>query len=150
MRTTVALDDDLAAHVDAQRPQDDASDAEAVRECIRRSQELTDCHAERNRLREELDALEESHDEEIAELEAEFETELKHKQARIDDLTNQLAEAHSRIDTTNELVRRVDSELSARERRERRERKRAEAGLATRLKWSLFGMDLSDDENGSA
>ena len=39
-----------------------------------------------------------------------------------DDLTSQLAEAHSRIDTTNELVRRVDSELSARERRERRER----------------------------
>ena len=63
-----------------------------------------------------------------------------------DDLTSQLAEAHSRIDTTNELVRRVDSELSARERRERRERKRAEAGLATRLRWSIFGMDLSEDD----
>ena len=111
-----------------------------------RSQELTDCHDERDRLREELDALEESHAEEIAALEDEYETELQHKQAHIDDLTSQLAEAHSRIDTTDELVRRVDSELSARERRERRERKRAEAGLATRLRWSIFGMDLSEDD----
>lgn len=147
MRTTVALDDDLAAHVDAQRPQDSDSDAEAVRECIRRSQELTDCREECANLREELDGLRESHEQEVAVLREDYETELQHKQARIDELNSKLAEAHSRIETTNELVSRVDSELSARERREQRERKRAEAGLATRIKWSLFGMDLSDDEN---
>jgi len=43
MRTTVTLDDDLAAHVDAVRPQPDDPDAEAVRECIRRSQRLAEC-----------------------------------------------------------------------------------------------------------
>lgn len=37
MRTTVTLDDDLAAYVD---DQDASSDAEAVRQCIRRCREL--------------------------------------------------------------------------------------------------------------
>ena len=55
MRTTVSLDDDLAAHVDAQRPQPEDSDAEAVRECIRRSQRLDECRDRVAELEQELD-----------------------------------------------------------------------------------------------
>jgi len=123
MRTTVSLDDELAEHVDAVRPQDAESDAEAVRECVRRSQRVDELNGRVD----------------------ELETEIEHKQARIDELNNKLAEAHSRIDTTNELVERVEGELTARERREQRERKKAEAGLLTRAKWSVFGMDLSKE-----
>jgi len=42
MRVTVRLDDSLAEHVEAVRPDADDSDAEAVRECIRRSRRLDD------------------------------------------------------------------------------------------------------------
>jgi len=40
MRATVRLDDSLASHVESVRQDDETSDAEAVRECIRRSQEV--------------------------------------------------------------------------------------------------------------
>ena len=112
MRTTVALDDDLAAHVDAQRPSADASDAEAVRECVRRSKRLADAEAD------------------IADLQAE----LAGKDARIDDLQRQLAAANRRIDVTNELVRAVEREQTLHE-------KKAKAGIVTRAKWWFVGMD---------
>lgn len=124
MRTTVSLDDELSEHVDAVRPPDAESDAEAVRECVRRSQRVDDLEARVE----------------------ELETEIEHKDARIRELNNKLAEAHSRIDTTNELVSRVEGELTARERRERRERKKAQAGVVRRAKWAVFGMDLSEEE----
>ena len=115
MRTTVALDDALAAHVDAQRPSPDASDAEAVRECVRRSRSLEDAEAN------------------IADLEAE----LQSKDARIDDLQRQLAATNQRIDVTNELVAAVEREQTLHE-------KKARAGIVTRAKWWIVGMD--DDE----
>jgi len=133
MRTTVTLDDDHVAHLDAIREHDDEPDAAVVRRCVERSQELT---AAEQRLTE--------CEQELTELESEYETEIEHKDARIRELNNKLAEAHSRIDTTNELVERVEGELTARERREQRERKKAEAGLLTRVRWSVFGMDLDD------
>lgn len=40
MRVTVRLSDPLASHVDDVRQDDETSDAEAARECIRRSKEL--------------------------------------------------------------------------------------------------------------
>lgn len=55
MRTTVTLNDDLAEHVDAVRPSPDESDAEAVRECIRRSQELDGCRERVRDLEQELE-----------------------------------------------------------------------------------------------
>jgi septal ring factor EnvC (AmiA/AmiB activator) len=45
MRVTVRLSDALAAHVDAVRQDSETSDAEAVRECIRRSQSLGELEA---------------------------------------------------------------------------------------------------------
>ena len=116
MRTTVALNDDLAAHVDAQRPSSDASDAEAVRECVRRSKRLADAEAD-------IDDLE---------------RQLASKDARIDDLQRQLAATNQRIDVTNELVAAVEREQTLSE-------KKAKAGIVTRAKWAVFGMDLSDE-----
>jgi len=112
MRTTVALNDDLAAHVDAQRPSNDASDAEALRECVRRSKRLDDVEAT------------------IADLEGE----LQRAEARADDLQRQLAAANSRIDVTNELVAAVEREQTLSE-------KKAKAGIVTRAKWWFVGMD---------
>ncbi|WP_227380229.1 hypothetical protein [Haladaptatus halobius] len=43
--------------------------------------------------------------------------------------------ANSRIDASNELVERVEEEQSL-------ARRKAEAGLVTRAKWTLFGMDV--------
>jgi len=57
MRTTVSLDDALAAHVDEIRPQADDSDAEAVREAIRRSQRLDECQARVAELETEAERL---------------------------------------------------------------------------------------------
>ena len=55
MRTTVRISDDaLAAHVDAR---DASSDAEAMRECIRRSRELEECRERVARLEQEVDRL---------------------------------------------------------------------------------------------
>ena len=134
MRTTVTLDDEHVEHLDAIRESEDEPDAAVVRRCVERSQRLT---AAEQRVTEV--------EQELTELEAEYETEIEHKDARIRELNNKLAEAHSRIDTTNELVERVEGELTARERREQRERKKAEAGLVRKAKWAVFGMDLNDE-----
>jgi len=125
MRTTVRLDDDLASHVDAIRCDADDSDAEAVREAIRRSKRVDELEAQ-------VDALE---------------TELRQTEAQLDEANRKLQEAHSSIETTNELVRKVDSEIEVRQQeaeltreRRRRENKKEDAGALTRVKWALFGM----------
>jgi|APHM01.1.fsa_nt_gi hypothetical protein len=57
MRTTLRLSDDLSSHVDDVRHDDDTSHAEAVRECIRRSQQLDDVEARVDELETEVDRL---------------------------------------------------------------------------------------------
>jgi len=112
MRTTVTLDDTQVEHLDAIRESDDEPDAAVVRRCVERSQELTDA------------------EQRVEELE----TEVQQHQAEIDRLNRKLQEAHGAIETTNELVRKVDSDLSARERKQR-------ASVVQRTKWWLVGMD---------
>lgn len=92
MRTTVSLPDELAAHVDAVRPSDDASDAEAVRECIRRSQRLNDVQAD-----------------------------LRDAEARITELQNQLQAVNQRTEEHQELVRYVEQERELQQRQEARQ-----------------------------
>lgn len=108
MRTTVSLPDDLAEHVDDVRASADDSDAQAIRDCVRRSQQLAECRRERDAAR-----------------------------AQVDELRSQLMHANQRIDAANEIVAWAESERSLEERR-------ARAGLATRAKWWLFGMDDGD------
>jgi hypothetical protein len=91
MRVTVRLNDSLASHVDAVRHDDETSDAEAVRECIRRSLEL-------DAVRDDLDRAE----------------------ARVDELENQLAAVQERQEQHDELVEYVEEEKSIQQRREER------------------------------
>ena len=103
--------------VDASRHDADTSDAEAVRECIRRSQRVAE-------LDQRIDELE---------------TELQQTEAELAEANKRLREAHSRIETTNELVQKVDSDLGARERKQR-------ASVLQRAKWWAFGMDDGEEE----
>lgn len=113
MRATVRLDDSLASHVDAVRQDSETSDAEAVRECIRRSQRLDDAHDRIDDLEKEVERLK--------------------REKRI-----VLEERNEK----QELARYA-------ERRRTLEEQRAAAGLATRAKWWLFGMDDEGETAGS-
>lgn len=62
----------------------------------------------------------------------ELEDELQHAEAERDDLQRQLAAANQRIDATNEIVRYVEDERTA-------EQRRREASAVTRAKWWLLG-----------
>ena len=123
MRTTVTLADGHVEHLDSIRESEEEPDAAVVRRCVERSQRLTAAE-------QRIDDLE---------------TELRHTEAELDEANKRLREAHSRIETTNELVQKVDSDLSARERRERREERKDQAGVLTRAKWWLVGMDDGED-----
>jgi septal ring factor EnvC (AmiA/AmiB activator) len=68
----------------------------------------------------------------------ELETEVEQQQARINELENELAETRSRLEVSNELVEYVEDEKTAQERWR-------QAGLLTKAKWSVFGMDDSDE-----
>lgn len=109
-RVTATLKDEHAKYLEAVKEEEHLdSDAAAVRACIERAQECDDAQQR------------------VAELEA-----------CVDEQRDELAAAHSRIDTTNELVEYVEEERSL-------ERKRRGASLTTRAKWWLFGMDTDDE-----
>ena len=116
------------------------AEADGLREQIDRLQQtiadrdarIEDLEAERDRLAEEVETLEE----EVADMESEI-TSLE---ARNTDLTNQLAEANSRIDTTNEIVEYVENERTAQERYR-------EAGLLGKVKYTVFGMDTNENND---
>ena len=55
-------------------------------------------------------------------------------EARAEELRNELQAANRRIDSANEIVEYVEEEKSLEDRRRK-------AGLGTRAKWWLFGMD---------
>lgn len=56
-------------------------------------------------------------------------------------LRNQLASVNRRIDETNELVEYVREERDLEQSRHELEQRRAQAGIFTRAKWWLVGMD---------
>jgi predicted transcriptional regulator len=60
-------------------------------------------------------------------------------EARLEDLRRQLATVRSREGDVDELVEYVETERSLQERR-------ARAGLMTRLRWFVSGMDDLDDD----
>jgi len=110
MRATVRLSDALASHVDAVRQDDETSDAEAVRECIRRSRRLDDA------------------EERVAELEEEVDRLKREKRLILEEREEK-----------RELARYAEDERT-------RQQQKDEAGIVTRAKWFLVGMDR--DEGG--
>lgn len=69
-----------------------------------------------------------------------LEGELEHERARADDLRRQLQAVQERQENVDELAEYVEEERSL-------ERRRREAGLVTRAKWWLTGMDVDDDRD---
>jgi tRNA G18 (ribose-2'-O)-methylase SpoU len=109
MRTTVTLDDALAAYLDAEHAHEDISDAEAVRRAIAHAQHCDERVRELER--------------QLAEAERDLERVQREKRLILDE-----REEHQ------DLVRAVEQEQSIQERR-------AQAGVLTRAKWWLTGMD---------
>ena len=110
-RTTITIDEDHAAILTDVRERNDLdSRAAAVRHCI-----------------EEHPRIEN------------LESELHDRDARVDELRDELMAANTRIDASNELARAVERERTLEERR-------ASAGVLTRARWWLGGMPDSDDE----
>lgn len=118
-RVTATLDEDHAEYLEAVKEEENVdSDAAAVRACIDRAQEHEDAQ---QRVRE--------------------------LEARVEELRNELAAANQRIDAANQLVNYVEEERSLAQRREERERLKDSAGLLTRAKWLLVGMDIDEAED---
>ena len=64
-------------------------------------------------------------------------------EARLEDLRRQLATVRSREDDVDDLVEYVEHERTVQERR-------ARAGLMTRLRWFVSGMDDVDDDRSDS
>jgi|GEM_PF-5609690 len=131
---TLRLRANTLEEVEAEAAEHDRSRSEHLREVVGTRNdppaEVEDLRAERGRLRDE-----------VAELEAEverLEADLDVAENRIDELTDKLAAAHDRIETTNELVAVAESDLSVREQKQR-------AGILTRARWWLTGMDDEEE-----
>jgi predicted nucleic acid-binding Zn-ribbon protein len=127
---TLRLRAETLEEVEAEAAEHDRSRSEHLRDVIdsrnEPAAEVKDLRADRDRLRDE-----------VAELEAEverLEADLGGAESRIDELTDKLAATHRRIDATNDLVAVAESDLSVRERKQR-------AGILTRARWWLTGMD---------
>ncbi|MBV0903927.1 hypothetical protein [Haloarcula salina] len=103
-------------------------------------QEELEEHAEehhdgvRSRAVEELLERGLEHDDVVEDLQ----DELEHERARADDLRRQLQAMSERQEDVGELVRYVEDERTA-------EQRRREASAVTRAKWWLFGMDDGED-----
>lgn len=70
----------------------------------------------------------------------ELEDELEHREAKMDDLRRQLQAANAKDGRVQELANYVEEER-------RVEQRWREAGLARRMKWQLFGMEQSSEQN---
>jgi len=101
MRVTVRLSDEQASHVDAMRQDSDESDAEAVRTCIDRSQEIADNEAQR--------------DDAVAELEAELEElrdKLQEERSRADRLAGKLDAKNETIDAKQSHIESLEMNIA--------------------------------------
>jgi len=95
MRVTVRLDDEQADHVDAMRQDPDASDAEAVRNCIDRSMELAD--------------IEQRRDDEVADLKADIEELREELQAERDRAQKFAGKLEAKDETIDAKQQHIDS-----------------------------------------
>jgi len=66
-----------------------------------------------------------------------LEADVEHAEARADDLRRQLQAVQERQDDVDELVEYVETEMTVQERK-------AQAGIVTRAKWAVFGMDVDE------
>lgn len=115
MRTSVSLNDELAAYVDEVSSSAGENDAEAIRQTIRHARDLQasvdDLETENGHLRSRVEELE----------------------THLERLQNEKRLILQDREENQALVRYVEDERSAQERWR-------QAGFGTKLKWRLFGM----------
>lgn len=114
------------------------SDAAAVRSLLDDVGRAERLESEVERLESEVERLRTEHESEMEQLRSEFESKLEQKDARIQELTDKLAAAHDRVETTNDLVRAVEDEQSI-------QRQKAQASLVERFNWWVRGMPTDDE-----
>lgn len=71
----------------------------------------------------------------------ELQKEIERLRAEREELRSQLAATNQRIDEANEIIEFVDEQRELERSRAKREERRAQAGVLTRAKWWLVGMD---------
>lgn len=116
---SVRLDDDLVAELDAEASERGISRAEYIRELLRSRHEYSVSTSEHAQLQAEYDQLQDDH----GQLQQELERLRREKRLILED-----REEHT------ELVEAVERDMTLQE-------KRAQAGVLTRAKWYVFGMD---------
>jgi len=126
MRTSVSLPDELASYVEEHAASAGENNAEAIRETIRRAKRLDEKNTE---LFEQV----EGHKRTLRKLR----NEIDDLETDVERLQNEKQQILEQREQHTELVRAVEREKTLQERK-------AQAGLATRAKWAIFGMDDED------
>ena len=150
MRVTVRLDEDLSSHVDAVRQDSDESNAEAVRTCIERSQQLEEIEAEHEA---EIDDLEAELQEIRADLQEErrradraeaklevMEDRVDDKDSRIESLEQTVSDRDARIQELTNMVQATNNKLADTAELQAADRGSVLGGLRARI----FGSDDGD------
>jgi predicted RNase H-like nuclease (RuvC/YqgF family) len=101
-------------------------------------EEIKELEAENDELRDEMDTLEADHQREVDRLTDEMDELEVDLQSEIDRLKNEKAAIINQREENKELVRYVENERTA-------EQRWREAGLLTRAKWKVFGMDTDEE-----
>lgn len=78
---------------------------------------------------------------------SEYEGRIADLKAENEQLRDQLAATNQRIDTTNELVEHVEEQRSIAAREQSITERRANAGVLTRTKWWLLGMETGSESD---
>ena len=153
-RFTITLPDELNEWIEGEVDRDDPTapdsksgaarihlaNARRVADAEPSVDELLETHRRLADVDDSLDDLVDARDR-VEELEAEVDdlrTDVVDLRAERDDLRRQLAAANQRIDSANEIVEHVREQRSA-------EQRRREAGILTRAKWWVTGMDTDDE-----
>ena len=123
MRTSVSLPEELASYVEEHAASAGENNAEAIRETIRRAKRLDEKNTE---LFEQV----EGHKRTLRKLR----NEIDDLETDVERLQNEKQQILEQREEHSELVRAVERERTLQERK-------AQAGLATRAKWAIFGMD---------
>jgi Arc/MetJ-type ribon-helix-helix transcriptional regulator len=145
-RTTVSLDEATQRIVDERSGDSGEYDSASgfVRECIRKYEDAEKLQAEVADLRtanEELREQRDDRNERISELESEvasLQDDLEEAQRDVERLQNEKREILAAREENQELRKYVEDERTSQQRWR-------EAGLATRMKWRLFGMPSNSE-----
>lgn len=127
---TLRLQPDTIESLSGEADAHDVSRSEYVRNIIRSRHEL-------ERLRDEYERLQADHEQEIEDLREEYEERIADLERENERVRNEKRLILEQREENTELVNTFERQQSLAERK-------AEAGLLTKTKWALFGMDRDE------